>query len=142
TVRSDGRNRPPAVLCDLEGLAQAALARDVRHAAVPVHRAGLLCVEPYQGEGWRLGNHRYRHRCLRHHLHLAPRQPVPVREDPQERSAAHRADDEPRQEEMYLVDGPAVFLTGDPESAPTALLHSLKHYKVLHKSNIILSLVT
>ncbi|TWG49615.1 potassium transporter Kup [Aminobacter sp. J44] len=44
--------------------------------------------------------------------------------------------------EMYLVDGTAVFLTGDPESAPTALLHSLKHYKVLHKSNIILSLVT
>jgi KUP system potassium uptake protein len=43
---------------------------------------------------------------------------------------------------MYLVDGTAVFLTGDPESAPTALLHSLKHYKVLHKSNIILSLVT
>lgn len=44
--------------------------------------------------------------------------------------------------EMHLVDGTAVFLTGDPESAPTALLHSLKHYKVLHKSNIVLSLVT
>jgi len=44
--------------------------------------------------------------------------------------------------DMYLVDGTAVFLTGDPESAPTALLHSLKHYKVLHKRNIILSLVT
>src|SRR5690606_15330612 len=42
----------------------------------------------------------------------------------------------------HLVDGTAVFLTGDPESAPTALLHSLKHYKVLHKSNIVLSLVT
>jgi len=25
-----------------------------------------------------------------------------------------------------------VFLTSDPEFAPTALLHSLKHYKVLH----------
>src|SRR5690606_1453038 len=44
--------------------------------------------------------------------------------------------------EMHLVDGTAVFLTVDPESAPTALLHSLKHYKVLHKSNIVLSLVT
>ncbi len=44
--------------------------------------------------------------------------------------------------DMHLVDGTAVFLTGDPESAPTALLHSLKHYKVLHRSNIILSLVT
>lgn len=41
-----------------------------------------------------------------------------------------------------LVDGTAVFLTGDPESTPTALLHSLKHYHVLHKQNIILSIVT
>ncbi len=41
-----------------------------------------------------------------------------------------------------LVEGTAVFLTGDRESAPTALLHSLKHYHVLHKSNIILTVVT
>ena len=41
-----------------------------------------------------------------------------------------------------LVDGTAVFLTGDKDSAPTALLHSLKHYHVLHKSNIILTVVT
>ena len=27
-------------------------------------------------------------------------------------------------------------------SAPTALMHSLKHYKVLHKQNVILSVVT
>ena len=38
--------------------------------------------------------------------------------------------------------GTAVFLTGDPQSAPTALLHSLKHYKVLHEQNVILSVVT
>jgi KUP system potassium uptake protein len=37
------------------------------------------------------------------------------------------------------VPGTAVFLTSDPESAPTALLHSLKHYKVLHEQNVILS---
>jgi KUP system potassium uptake protein len=37
------------------------------------------------------------------------------------------------------VPGTAVFLTGDPESAPTALLHSLKHYKVLHEKNVILT---
>jgi KUP system potassium uptake protein len=35
-----------------------------------------------------------------------------------------------------------VFLTAAPESAPTALLHSLKHYKVLHDSNVILTIVT
>ena len=38
------------------------------------------------------------------------------------------------------VPGTAVFLTGDPESAPTALLHSLKHYKVLHEHNAILTI--
>ena len=41
-----------------------------------------------------------------------------------------------------LVPGTAVFLTSDPQSAPTALMHSLKHYKVLHERNIILSVVT
>ncbi len=41
-----------------------------------------------------------------------------------------------------LVPGTAVFLTSDPESAPTALMHSLKHYKVLHEHNVILTIVT
>ena len=40
------------------------------------------------------------------------------------------------------VPGTAVFLTSDPVSAPTALMHSLKHYKVLHENNVILSLKT
>jgi KUP system potassium uptake protein len=38
------------------------------------------------------------------------------------------------------VPGTAVFLTSDPKSAPTALLHSLKHYKVLHQTNVILTI--
>ena len=41
-----------------------------------------------------------------------------------------------------LVSGTAVFLTSDPLSAPTALMHSLKHYKVLHEQNVILSVKT
>jgi KUP system potassium uptake protein len=40
------------------------------------------------------------------------------------------------------VPGTAVFLTGDPFSAPAALLHSLKHYKVLHEKIVILSIQT
>ncbi len=40
------------------------------------------------------------------------------------------------------VPGTAVFLTSDPRSAPTALLHSLKHYKVLHEKNVILTVET
>jgi KUP system potassium uptake protein len=42
----------------------------------------------------------------------------------------------------HIVPGTAVFLTSDPEFAPTALLHSLKHYKVLHEKNVILTIET
>lgn len=41
-----------------------------------------------------------------------------------------------------IVPGTAVFLTSDIEGAPTALLHSLKHYKVLHEHNVILTVIT
>ena len=44
--------------------------------------------------------------------------------------------------ELCRVPGTAVFLTADPESAPTALLHSLKHYKTLHENNVILTMIT
>jgi KUP system potassium uptake protein len=40
------------------------------------------------------------------------------------------------------VPGTAVFLTSDPSYAPTALMHSLKHYKVLHENNVILTIET
>ena len=40
------------------------------------------------------------------------------------------------------ISGTAVFLTSDPESTPTALLHSLKHFKVLHEHNVILTVLT
>ena len=40
------------------------------------------------------------------------------------------------------VPGTAIFLTSDPETAPVSLMHSLKHYKALHESNIILTVVT
>jgi KUP system potassium uptake protein len=40
------------------------------------------------------------------------------------------------------VPGTAVFLTGDPASAPTSLLHNLKHNRVLHERNIILTIKT
>jgi KUP system potassium uptake protein len=41
----------------------------------------------------------------------------------------------------YIVPGTAVFLTADPDFAPTALLHNLKHNKVLHEHNVILTIV-
>jgi KUP system potassium uptake protein len=42
----------------------------------------------------------------------------------------------------HMVPGTAVFLTSHPEFAPTALLHNLKHNKVLHEHNVILTIVT
>ncbi|MBC8037629.1 MAG: potassium transporter Kup, partial [Rhizobiales bacterium] len=42
----------------------------------------------------------------------------------------------------HRIPGTAVFFTSDPESAPTALLHSLKHYKVLHEHNVVLTIRT
>ncbi|OYX56072.1 MAG: potassium transporter Kup [Brevundimonas subvibrioides] len=38
--------------------------------------------------------------------------------------------------------GTAIFLTSDPDVAPVALMHNLKHNKVLHEKNIILTVRT
>jgi len=42
----------------------------------------------------------------------------------------------------HRVPGTAVFLTGDPSAAPTSLMHNLKHNRVLHERNIILTIKT
>ena len=42
----------------------------------------------------------------------------------------------------HLVAGTAIFLTSQPEFAPTALLHNLKHNRMLHESNFIVSVLT
>jgi KUP system potassium uptake protein len=40
------------------------------------------------------------------------------------------------------VDGTAFFLTSDPSAVPQALLHNLKHNRVLHEKNVILTVET
>ncbi|HEY2710563.1 MAG TPA: potassium transporter Kup [Caulobacteraceae bacterium] len=42
----------------------------------------------------------------------------------------------------HRVAGTAIFLTSDPDVAPVALMHNLKHNKVLHEKNIILTVET
>jgi KUP system potassium uptake protein len=42
----------------------------------------------------------------------------------------------------HIAKGTAVFLTSDPTFVPTALLHNLKHNKVLHEHNVILTIET
>jgi len=49
-------------------------------------------------------------------------------------SVAH---DQPRR-----VPGTAIFMSGNPHGTPLALLHNLKHNKVLHERNVLLSVVT
>ena len=40
------------------------------------------------------------------------------------------------------IPGTAIYLTANPQLAPVALMHSLKHFKSLHEQNVILTIVT
>ncbi|WP_165190023.1 potassium transporter Kup [Caulobacter soli] len=42
----------------------------------------------------------------------------------------------------HPVPGAAIFLTSDPSVAPVALLHNLKHNKVLHAENVVMTVRT
>ena len=42
----------------------------------------------------------------------------------------------------HRAQGTAIFLTSDPEVAPVALMHNLKHNKVLHEKNVIMTVHT
>jgi KUP system potassium uptake protein len=42
----------------------------------------------------------------------------------------------------HRVPGTAIFLTSEPDMAPVALMHNLKHNKVLHEKNVIMSVAT
>ena len=42
----------------------------------------------------------------------------------------------------HRVAGAAIYLTADPTHTPGALLHNLKHNKVLHQQNVILNVET
>jgi KUP system potassium uptake protein len=39
---------------------------------------------------------------------------------------------------VHRVSGTAIFLTSAPDATPHSLLHSLKHYKVMHEKNVFL----
>jgi KUP system potassium uptake protein len=43
---------------------------------------------------------------------------------------------------IVRVQGTALFMTANPEGTPIALLHNLKHNKVLHERNLILTILT
>jgi KUP system potassium uptake protein len=43
---------------------------------------------------------------------------------------------------LFRQPGTAIFLTSNPDMAPVALLHNLKHNRVLHQKNVILTVET
>jgi KUP system potassium uptake protein len=45
------------------------------------------------------------------------------------------------QREPNRIAGTAVYLASEPDTTPPALMHSLKHYRVLHERNVILRVV-
>jgi KUP system potassium uptake protein len=45
-------------------------------------------------------------------------------------------------EEIFEVPGTAVFMNSNPYGTPSALQHNLKHNRVMHKRNIILTVLT
>ena len=77
------------------------------------------------------------------HSDVAARHRHPRAQDAAHRSAARRrCSTSLEKKPPHIVPGTAVFLTSDPDFAPTALLHNLKHNKVLHEHNVILTIVT
>jgi KUP system potassium uptake protein len=51
-------------------------------------------------------------------------------------------DEMERSRKVLRVPGVGLFMTANPEGTPIALLHNLKHNKVIHERNIILTIVT
>ncbi|MBL9050350.1 MAG: potassium transporter Kup [Tabrizicola sp.] len=47
-----------------------------------------------------------------------------------------------RESSVNVIPGTAFFLTGDPEIVPSALLHNIKHNRVLHEQTVLLTVET
>jgi KUP system potassium uptake protein len=46
------------------------------------------------------------------------------------------------QNELHRIRGTAVFLAGNPEGTPNALVKNIKHNQILHRENILMTIVT
>jgi KUP system potassium uptake protein len=108
----------PFVLIDLTFLG-ANLLKVVEGGWVPLAFGGLVMVVMYT---WRRGSRLLFEKTRRQEIPLADLVRMLEKKPP------------------IRVPGTAVFLTSTPDCAPTALMHSLKHYKVLHEHNVILTI--
>ena len=74
---------------------------------------------------------------------LAARHAHPRQQDAQDRGAARRAAAQPGEASRRTwCRAPRCSSPAIPNFAPTALLHNLKHNKVLHEHNVILTIIT
>jgi KUP system potassium uptake protein len=110
----------PFLIVDVTFLS-ANLLKVVEGGWMPLALGGLVMVVMYS---WRRGSRLLFEKTRKHELPLANLVAMLEKKPPQR------------------VPGTAVFLTSDPASAPTALMHSLKHYKVLHEKNVVLCVET
>ncbi len=119
------------------------IARAGADVAVPVHRSDLPRRQPAQGRRGRLDAAGARRAGDGGDVHLAARQPAAVREDAAAGDPARIAGRQSGEEAAARRAGHrGVPHQRSGEFAPTALLHSLKHYKVLHEKNVILTIET
>src|SRR6185436_16249586 len=119
--RNHGGDGHDGLCRDLAGLEMVADRSRRADRAVLVPRHYLPRGQSVQGVRRRLGAPGVGRRRDAVDVHVAPRQPAPVREIAQARIPAGRSG-------------------GDAGEAPAALMHSLKHYKVLHEKNVILTI--
>jgi KUP system potassium uptake protein len=128
----------PLVLVDSTFLA-ANMLKIVEGGWVPLAIAGVVMVIMYT---WRKGTKILFDKTRRQETPLEDL--VPKLEKKLEAGRKPESGKEPAKDdlkhELKQVSGTAVFLTSDPVSAPTSLMHSIKHYKVLHEKNVILSI--
>ncbi len=138
----DGGGRHVGLRRDLEAMAMAAVAGGGCDVAVRHRRCDVLLRQFPEAVRGRLGAAVVRRRhgaadpdlAARHRIlsDKTRRTEVPI--DTLFRSLTKKP--------PHIVPGTAVFLTSDPDFAPTALLHNLKHNKVLHENNVILTIIT
>jgi KUP system potassium uptake protein len=129
----------PIVLVDATFL-MANMLKVVEGGWVPLAIAGVLMVIMYT---WRRGTKLLSEKTRRQETPLDDL--VARLETKLEAGKKPETGKEPAKEpsrSLQRVSGTAVFLTSDPSSAPTALMHSIKHYKVIHEKNVILSIET
>jgi KUP system potassium uptake protein len=124
----------PLVLVDSTFLV-ANMLKIVEGGWVPLAIAGVVMVIMYT---WRKGTKLLFEKTRRQETPLDDL--VPKLEKKLEAGKKPEPGKEPAKDDLKQVSGTAVFLTSDPLSAPTALMHSIKHYKVLHEKNVILSI--